>query len=151
MLISTQSPSIASSKICRRIEMKVRKGVKSAGSLSRRIFLFCALGFAMVAASNAGAAESDSGGLPDSLYWEVSMPTGYVWMNGCGEMGIKKTGNVVAAIIPLPEGLQADAHAGHHPGKVVAQPLLLDVSSLESAIAELSSIVNGNVYISPIN
>lgn len=113
--------------------------------------MFCALGFAMVAASTAGAVESDPGSLPDSLYWEVSMPTGYVWMNGCGEMGIKKAGNVVVAIIQPPKGVEADAHAGHHPGKGVAQPLLLDVSSLESTIAELSSIVNDNVYISPAN
>lgn len=105
----------------------------------------------MVAASNAGAAESDSVSLPDSLYWEVSMPPGYVWMNGCGEMGTKKTVNASDVVITLPEDLQPDAHASHHPGKVVAQPLLLDASSLESAIAELSFIVNGNVYISPAN
>ncbi len=105
----------------------------------------------MVAASNASAVESDSGSLPDSLYWEVSMPPDYVWMNGCGEMGAKKENKASDVIIQLPEGLQADAHAGHHPGKITAQPLLFDVSSLESTIAELSSIVNGNVYASPAN
>jgi len=79
------------------------------------------------------------------------MPPGYVWMNGCGEMGVKKGSKASDVIVQLPESLQEDAHASHHPGKVAVQPLLLDVSSLENTIAELSSIVNGNVYVSPAN
>lgn len=125
--------------------------MESARRLPRGTFLFCALIFAMAAASNAGAAEADSGGLPDSLYWEVSMPPGYVWMNGCGEMGTKKTGKAAAAVIQPPEGVPADAHASHHPGKVAARPVPLDASSLESALAELYSLVNGVVNASPAN
>lgn len=131
--------------------MNVRNGVKSAKRLPRGAFLFCALLFTLSAASNAGAAEADSGDLPDALYWEVSMPPGYVWMNGCGEMGTKKSGMATIPVIQPPEGVSVDAHAGHHPGKVAAWPIPLDTSSLEITLAELYLLVNGDAKTSPAN
>ena len=151
MPIPARYPSIASSMIFCRAEMMARKGVAYAGRHSRGASLLCALLFATVAASNAGAAETDPESLPDSLYWEVSMPAGYVWMMGCGEMGAKKTDIAATAIAQPSNGIKAEAHASHHPGGIAAQTLSLDAAGVERTLAELSSMVNGGMYVSLAN
>ncbi|MEW6548314.1 MAG: hypothetical protein AB1407_02525 [Spirochaetota bacterium] len=113
------------------------------------MLLFCAMVFATAAGSNAGAAEPGASGLPDSLYWEVSMPPGYVWMNGCGEMGTKKAVGSTEAVIKQMEDGQSEDHISHHPGTVDGRAVLIDAPSLERAIAELNFFIHGDSDASP--
>jgi hypothetical protein len=88
------------------------------------------IGIAMLFAASAAWAETLPGpGIPDALYLDIVTAPGYLWMNGCGEMGAAKS-----------QPAASDAHAGHHPGQ--ATPAVAEVfkfpSEVERELTELS-------------
>lgn len=98
------------------------------------------IGIAMLFAASVVSAEALPGsGIPDALYLDIETAPGYLWMNGCGEMGATKSQPAALTLAT------SDEHTGHHPGE--GTPALTDLfkipSEIERELAELSLALAG--------
>lgn len=122
------------------------------------------IGFALLFLASAAWAEKLPGpSIPDALYLDIETAPGYLWMNGCGEMGAAKSqpatlaldlsiGAEIPAIVGIttvaataPTLATAEAHVGHHPGQgaLTVTDVIKSPGAIERELAELSLALAG--------